>query len=130
MKLEIQANGIPAHREVHHFVRCRADLALKVLRDQIGLVSVFVDNNGQADDGDGIRCLVLIRLSTQPDVVVERSDANLYIAIHRALDQAGWTLSRSLMRRQSSLLQRQLGFIEGLPVDSKPYDPADSVRAA
>ena len=120
MNIEIQANGVPANKDVRHFVNCRAELALKALRDQIGLVSVVVDN--KTGSGEGVRCLVLIRLSTHPDVVIENNDANLYVAIHRAVDDAGWALARILMRQQSSLMQRQFELIE----DQRPHLISDS----
>ena len=125
MKIEIQADGTPARKDLQHFVKCRADLALKVLQDQISLVSVFVD-----DTGEGIRCLVLIRSSTQTDVLIESHDANLYVAIHRAVYDAGWTLAHSLMRQQSNLLQRQFEIIEGHRPQSWPGAFVESDRAA
>ena len=129
MNIEIQANGIPPSKDVQHFVRCRADLALRALRDQIGLVSVFV-SAGEFDDGNDIRCLVLIKLSSHPDVVVESTDANLYIAIHRAVDDAGWTLARNLMRQQNSLMHRQFEMIGGQRPQSKARDLVETDRAA
>ena len=83
MKIDIQANGIPAYKDVDHFVTCRAHLAFGSMRDQVSLVSVFVDRIGKDNE---IRCLVLIRPSAQPDIIVEGSNANLYVAIHQTLD--------------------------------------------
>ena len=44
MNIEIQANGFPSSKDVSRFARCRVSLALDALRDQIGLVGVFVDS--------------------------------------------------------------------------------------
>jgi hypothetical protein len=130
MKLEIQANGNTPLKDLRHFVRYRAGIALKAMGDQAGLVSVFVDDVGESDDGEGIRCLVLIRSGTLADIVVENIDANPYIAIHRAVDDAGWSLARSLARQQSGLLHRQLQLIEGRRPDSKPDAIGVAERAA
>lgn len=109
MNIDIQANGIPADKDVLHFITCRAELALGAMHDQLGLVGVVIDGTG---DGNEIRCRVLIRPRMQTDIVVEGSDANLYVAIHRALDDAGWTLAASLLRQQSEFMHRQFKLIE------------------
>ncbi len=130
MNIEIQANSIPTNKDVHHFVRCRAYHALNGLRDQIGLVSVFVDNANESIDGKQVRCLVLIRTNALPDVAVEHSAANLYIAIHRAVNDAGWALANSLGRQQSDLLHQQIGIIDGKHSASNMYDYIEPDRAA
>lgn len=130
MNIDIQANSIPKNKDVHHFVKCRADLALNGLRDQIGLVSVFVDNAKESGAGDEMRCLVLIRPNAHPDVVVENTDANLYAAIHRAVDDASWTLADSLARQHSDLLQRQIDMIDGKHPVSNMYEYSEPDRAA
>ena len=109
MNIDIQANGIPAHKDVHRFVACRADLALGAMRDQFGLVSVFID---ETDEGKDTRCRVLIRSSAQPDILIEGSNANLYAAIHHTLDDAGWTLAGSLVQQQTDFISRQFELID------------------
>ena len=123
MNIDIQANGIPSHKDVHRFVACRADLALGSMRDQVGLVSVFVDAE---DERKETRCRVLIRPSAQPDIVVEGSNANLYAAIHHTLDDAGWSLAGTLMRQQSDFINRQFELID----DWSPRKAQPSRRAA
>ena len=58
-----------------------------------------------------MRCLVLVRPTAYPDVVVESSNPNLYLAIHQAVDDAGWTLAHSLVQAQRDLLKQQLQLI-------------------
>ena len=130
MNIEIQTNSIPKTKDVHHFVKCRTDLALKGLRDQIVLTSVFVDNGNECANGDKKRCMVLIRPIAHPDVLVEYTDANLYVAIHRAVDDAGWCLASSLVRQQSDLLHQQLDMIDGKYPESKMYKTVEPDRAA
>ena len=104
MNIDIQAKAIPAHKDVHHFVACRADLALGGMRDQLALASVFIDGSGA---GDEVRCLVMIRPYAQPDIIVEGSHANVYVAVHQTLDEAGWTLARKLASQQNAFIDRQ-----------------------
>ena len=113
MNIVVQANGIAPGKDVTHFVRCRAELALYPLGEQIRLVSVFVDQAENDADGDRIRCLVLVRPGVHPDIEVETTSNNLYVAIHRAVDEAAWTLAGSLTRQQGSLVSRQVGIIDG-----------------
>lgn len=114
MNIDIQANAIPAHKDVHHFVACRVDLALGGMRDQLALVSVIIDGCG---DGDEVRCLVVIRPYAQPDIICEGSHANVYVAVHQTLDEAGWTAARKLASQQNAFMDRQFELL-GDQVDS------------
>jgi ribosome-associated translation inhibitor RaiA len=130
MNIEVQANSIPTNKDVHRFVNWRSDLALNPFRDQIGQVSVFVDNTSESAKGKEMCCRVVIRPNAHPDVVVENTDANLYVAIHKAVDYAGWALASSLVRQQSDLLHQQIGMIDGKHSASNMYDYIASDRAA
>ena len=113
VNIEIKVNGVEPGKDVERFVQCRSELALQGMRDEIVMVSVVVDHNGEVGDGREIRCLVLVRLIGQPDVAVEIADSNLYTAIHKAVDDAGWCVAGSLVRRQRELLQQQVEMIDG-----------------
>ena len=130
MNIEIQAESIPAEKDVQRFVRNRARLALSPLDDRINLVSVIVDEVDEPGDNSEMHCRVLIRSGMQPDIIVEGSDPNLYSAIHRTMDDAGWTLAGNLMRHQSSLLNRQFKMIEDRSPETGPTDYLESGRAA
>ena len=134
MNIEVSANGIPADSNLQHFVRYRADLALWALRDRTGAVSVHVDHAGEFHDGDGdgdgTRCRVIVRTSTLADVVAEHTDANLYVAVHKALDEAGRKSARGLVRQQGRLLQRQSELIVGRHPPAKAGDVVEAGRAA
>jgi hypothetical protein len=130
MNIDISANGIPSRSNLQHFVRCRADIALWALRDQTGAVSVHVDGAGELHDGDGTRCRVIVRSSLLPDVIVEHTDANLYVAVHKALDEAGWKSARGLVRQQNRLLQRQSELVAGRRPPANAGDFVEAGRAA
>lgn len=107
MNIEVKANEGSSNQNLRHFVTHRADLALSTLGDQIDLVSVVVDSADEADGESGHRCLVIVRSSLHPDVIVENSHVNPYVAIHRAVDDAGWTVAGNLVSQQQSLIHRQ-----------------------
>ncbi len=130
MNIEVRSKGIPVDKDVPHFVKCRSYLAFTGLEDQIGLVSVFVSRTGAAGGGSEIRCMALVRLHGQREVVIEGAHANLYVAIHQTLDEAGWATAKTLMRRQSGLIQQQLALIESQIAQFETAAPPLTDRAA
>jgi ribosome-associated translation inhibitor RaiA len=62
------------------------------------------DINGPHGGADK-RCHLQVMLNGLPDVVVEDTEADLYIAIDRATDRAGRTVVRKLNRQQTLLKQ-------------------------
>ena len=77
------------------------------------------DINGPRGGSDK-RCHLQVVLSGLPDVVIEDTEGDLYVAIDRATDRAGRTLVRKIDRRQTLLKQ-------GYPLVSDA--PADSTQA-
>ncbi len=100
MKIEIQCDGITATRELREFVRRRVHYALSSRRDQVESVRVRLTEVGEVRDGKNTSCRVQVCLSNQHKVSAEVMDADLRIAIHRAVDRAGWTAARRLQRER------------------------------
>lgn len=100
MNIDIQTSGISASAGLRRFVRRRIDFAFSTRSDQIGRILVrLADVNGPRG-GDDKSCLVQVRIPGQPDVIIENIESNLYVAIHRAIDRAGWTAARKLERQR------------------------------
>ena len=100
MNIDIQTSGMNASPGLRRFVRRRVDFAFSTRSDQIGRILVrLADVNGPRG-GDDKSCLVQVRMPGQPDVVVENVESNLYVAVHRAIDRAGWTAARKLERQR------------------------------
>ena len=100
MNIDIQTSGLSASPGLRRFVRRRVDFAFSTRSDQIGRILVrLADVNGPRG-GDDKSCLVQVRMPGQPDVIVENIESNLYVAIHRAIDRAGWTTARKLERQR------------------------------
>jgi ribosome-associated translation inhibitor RaiA len=68
------------------------------------VMSVRFGPKGGADR----RCKIQRVLPRIPDIVVEDTQASLYVAIDRAVNRAGRTLRRHLMRRRDQCPARQL----------------------
>ena len=130
MKLELQTQGTLVREDVERFAGCRAELALAPLRDRIDSVEAFVDRRDDVARDEAIRCLVLVKSGTRPDVIVERVHRNLYMAIHLAFDEAGWALADSCAREQNDYLDQQIEALYG-PITQTGQPPATpAIRAA
>jgi ribosome-associated translation inhibitor RaiA len=64
-----------------------------------GLLCAYPTSTARAADK---RCHLQVVLAGLPDVVVEDTEADLYVAIDRATDRAGRTLVRKIDRRQTA----------------------------
>ena len=63
-----------------------------------------------------------VRLHGLSSVTVENSDANLQVAIHRAIDRSGWTVARQIIRQHRLAMMSLLS--EPLPADNREPDRA------
>ena len=122
MKIDIRSENGPAGADLEHFVRSRVNFALGNRKDRVTLVCVYLFALSAGDNAEKY-CLVRVSMTRQPDLEVEVFDSNLYVAIHRAVDRAGWEVSRRLTRewRQSGISR-----ITGTP----PTEPRQPERAA
>ncbi len=106
MNIDIQTSGMKASPGLRRFIRRRVDFAFSTRSDQIGRILVrLADVNGPRG-GDDKSCLVQVRMPGQPDVIIENIESNLYVAIHRAIDRAGWTAARKLERQRRKVRAR------------------------
>lgn len=97
MKIDIRADSAPADADLEHFVRSRVNFALGNRRDRVAAVSVYLFALEAGESAEKY-CLVRVSLTRQPELEVEVFDSNIYVAIHRAVDRAGWEVSRRLTR--------------------------------
>lgn len=101
MEIEIQALNFPLSQSVRDFVKRRLSFALGRVGDDLHRVSVRLSDVNGARGGVDKSCLIQVGLRGLPDVVVENTEPNLRVAIHRAADRAGWTVARRLQRQRN-----------------------------
>ncbi len=94
MNIELRIYPEAQAAQLRRFVEHRIEHALGGLRDQTECVQVDI---GAARDAGRRGCRVRIEMPGQTDVVVEDSAANVYVAIHRALDRAAWMAESRLV---------------------------------
>ena len=109
MKIELHSSRILIDEELRQFVRRLVDFGLSRSSDDIEYVRVHVSGSDSPHGSGDKRCRVQVGLAEIPDVLVESRDADLYVAIHRALDRCGWIVSRKLAREHRLVVARMLG---------------------
>jgi putative sigma-54 modulation protein len=98
MQLDIQTNGFSLTDAIRNYTTQRMQFALDRDDGQIMYVRVsLVDINGPRGGIDK-RCLINLALAGKNNIVVEDTEADLYVAIDRASDRCERTLTRRLER--------------------------------
>jgi len=125
MNIHIQARGFALTDSLREHVERRLRFALGWADDRLRQVSVRLsDENGLSvrlsDEngprgGEDKRCRIQVAFSGAPGMVIDDTEADLYVAIDRAADRAG----RSVARR----LERQRDYRQGLSPTATPHDP-------
>lgn len=110
MQLDIQSQGFSLTEGLRDYVIKRLAYALNHGDTAITRVIVRLSDVNGPRGGDDKRCLVEVRLRAASSVVIEDIEADLYLAIDRAAERAGRTLSRRLARQRE--------FAPGIPVTS------------
>ncbi len=96
MKVDIQAQGFPLTEALTDHTERRLRFALKHATDQVQHVTVrLADINGPRGGVDK-KCSIHIVLAGLPDIVTEDTEADMYVAINRAVDRVGRTVLRRI----------------------------------
>ena len=123
MRIEIQGSGSEIDGKVRHFTSHRVDFALGARAEHIENVLVHLSDTDVSGDSGDKHCLVQVRLHGMSHVLAENRDPNLYIAIHRAVDRAGWITARNIVRQQRKAISTLLD-------ERHPSDRVQAERAA
>lgn len=100
MKVEIRTQGLELTVDLRAHAEKRLQFGLDWARHDVRKVMLrFSDINGPRGGNDK-RCQLRIPLPGMRDVLIEDTDADLHIAIDRAIERAARTLERRLSRRR------------------------------
>ena len=102
MQIEIQTRDITLTEELRNYVERRLQFALSRFQDQVLLITVCL-SGVSGGSGEDRRCYLQIRAASCPDVSIEDTEADLYIAITRAVERAERTLERQWQRARHHL---------------------------
>ena len=116
MNIEIQARRVPLSRKLRNHTERRIRSALTRFDERITRVSLWLSDVNGPKGGNDKNCQVQIVMSGKPDVVIEETRENLYVAINRAIDRAGQTVVRKLDRQRSRV--KRSGQLLPIPVST------------
>lgn len=114
MQIDIQARHFTLTNALRSHAEHRIRLALTCCDDHIQRIMVRLSDINGPRGGVDKHCHIQVVLAGLPDVVIEDTEANMYVAINRAADRAGRTLVRKVNRQQTLLKQGR-----PLPLDTE-----------
>jgi ribosomal subunit interface protein len=100
MQMDIQSQGFSLTDGIRDYVMKRLAYALAHGDAVITRIIVRLSDINGPRGGDDKRCLIEVRLKAASAVVIEDTEADLYVAIDRAAERAGRTLARRLARQR------------------------------
>ena len=100
MQIEIHAHGFTTTEALHEHVTRRLRHAFGCCADRISRIMVRLSDINGPRGGVDKRCQIQVRLATLADVVIEDTEADLYVAIDRAAERAVRTVVRHLARQR------------------------------
>jgi ribosome-associated translation inhibitor RaiA len=101
MQIDIQARNFPLTHALRNHTKRRLGFALSARDNHIQSVIVRLSDINGTRGGEDKCCHIQVVLARLPDVVIEDTEADLYVAIDRAADRAGRTVGRRLMRKRT-----------------------------
>jgi putative sigma-54 modulation protein len=99
MQIEIQARNFSMPHAMREYIERRLGFALSTCYRHVKRILVRLsDINGPRGGND--KCCQLVVMLPGKEIVVEDTEADLYVAINRAASRAGRTVMRQLRRRR------------------------------
>ena len=100
MNIHIQARGFALTDSLREHAERRLRFALGWADDHLRQVSVRLSDENGPRGGEDKRCRIQIAFSGTPGMVIDDTEADLYVAIDRAADRAGRSVARRLERQR------------------------------
>lgn len=99
MRVDIKTSGLDLTEGLREHTERRLGFALDRAHHDVDTITVRLSDINGPRGGADKRCQIQIPLPRHNGVVIEETDADLYVAIDRAASRAGNTLARQLARR-------------------------------
>ena len=100
MNIDIQARDFELTEALASHIQRRLDFALSPRYEQIQQIQVRLSDVNGPRGGEDKCCRLHVVLPRMQDVGVEDTELDMYIAINRAIDRAGRSVTRRLSRRR------------------------------
>ncbi len=112
MQIDIQARHFSLTDALRNHAERKLRFTLTSCDDYIQKIVMRISDINGPRGGADKHCHVQVVLAGLPDIVIEDTEVNMYVAINRAVARAGRTLMRKIGRHQSRLKQRQALIVE------------------
>lgn len=122
MRIGIQTNGFILTDGLREHTERRLQFALNWASHDVRKVAVRLSDINGPRGGSDKRCQIQVRLAGGQDVVIEDTEADLYVAIDRAADRADHAVARRLERLREHHHDRRQG---AEAADGEPAPDAD-----
>ena len=116
MNIDIQARDFELTEALASHIKRRLDFALSPRYEQIQQIQVRLSDVNGPRGGEDKCCRLHVVLPRMQDVVVEDTELDMYVAINRAIDRAGRSVTRRLSRRRVRHLRQTRPTFEASPV--------------
>lgn len=100
MHIDIQARGFPLTEGLRAHTERRLKFALSWASHDLRKVVVRLSDINGPRGGEDKRCCIQVVFPGVPDVVIEDTEADLYVAIDRAVDRTERSVARLLERQR------------------------------
>ena len=100
MQIDIQARNFSLTNALHSYIERSLGFALSARGEHIQRVLVRLSDINGPRGGVDKCCHIQVVLPHLPDVVIEDTETDLYVAINRAAIRAGRTVRRRLARQR------------------------------
>lgn len=100
MRIDIHTSGFELTDGIREHTQRRLQFALSWASYEVRKVVVRLSDINGPRGGKDKRCNILIPLTRSADIVIEDTEADLYVAIDRAVERAERSLARRLERQR------------------------------
>ena len=123
MQIDIRAHGFSLTGALRDYTERRLRFALTRVAGRVRLITVrFFDINGPRGGIDK-RCRIRVILNGLAAVVIEDTEADLYLGVDRAVDRIGRTVMRRLARHNARPAKNPLATRRSRRADGSPDQP-------
>ena len=124
MQIHLQVHGFTLTDALDQHARRRVRFALDRFEEPIEAVIVRLSSERA---GRSSRCQLQVQLRRRPDVLIEATRDDLYVAIDRAADRAAETVARRV-ERSRHLAQRGGSAMAGIRASVRSREPVEARR--
>jgi len=115
MHIDIQSRPFSLTESLYEYSDQRIRSAVTRFEDHIQRISMWLSDINGPKGGRDKHCRLQIVLAGDTDVVIEDTQADLHVAINRAVERAARSLKRKLDRRQSRIHRTPTGVFDSSP---------------